>query len=355
LALLGTLACTSGAIAQSGDASKGQPDMEQILQSAPKGKLTVKAVLATGTPKPVPGAQAEIFLFHDDKPFKQLKVLLDEQGAAVVDNLPVVMGVRPLVRIQYAGLTYQESGPPMDASMREASIEVKVFDTTEQMPAWHIPMRHILATPSTSGVTVTELVVVDNPSDRTWLGKEADAKGNRPTVELTLPENAADVTLLSGFHGWCCTSYEGRDLHIKMPLMPGQAQFRFSYTVPFASGTGALVSVAAAAPVDHLMVVLPEDGTALEPRSPEGTEMHTSSAVEGNLKARILQCDEIQAGKSAGVLISGVIHTQGTAGSAAWLDATWVRWGAGMGAAAVVGAGLLAWRAKKGRSPQAAR
>jgi hypothetical protein len=188
LALAGWLTSGAAAVAQLNPGApqpQPQPDIEQILQSAPKGKLTVRAVLVSGgSTTPVPGAHAEVHLFHDNRPFRQLKVLLDEHGAAVLEDLPIVMGVVPLVRVEYKGLTYQEAGPQMDASNRESSIDVKVYDTTEQMPAWRIPMRHVIATPSPSGVAVTELVVIDNPSDKTWLGKEPDEKGNRPTVEL---------------------------------------------------------------------------------------------------------------------------------------------------------------------------
>src|SRR5262245_41712237 len=128
LALAGWLALSGAAVAQPAQ----QQDLEKILQGAPTGTLTVKAVLVNaGTSSSVPGAEAHVHLFHDGKAFKEYKVLLDEHGAAVLRELPVVMGVVPLVRVEYKGLTYQESGPALDASKREASIEVKVYDTTE--------------------------------------------------------------------------------------------------------------------------------------------------------------------------------------------------------------------------------
>jgi hypothetical protein len=323
-----------------------QPDIEQILQSAPKGKLTVRAVLVSGgSTTPVPGAHAEVHLFHDNRPFRQLKVLLDEHGAAVLEDLPIVMGVVPLVRVEYKGLTYQEAGPQMDASNRESSIDVKVYDTTEQMPAWRIPMRHVIATPSPSGVAVTELVVIDNPSDKTWLGKEPDEKGNRPTVELTLPENTKEVTLESGFHGWCCTSFEGRTLHIKMPMMPGQASFRFSYKVAATQGSS-LLSMVSPAPVDHMMFMLPDDATKISP-APDAADLKSSTSSEGGVRARIYQCDALTPGQPAGLLVSGlpVILNQSVAHTPvnAWIFI-------GVGSVLAAGAALLLWRSKKSAS-----
>jgi hypothetical protein len=326
-----------------GQSAQAQPDIEQILQSAPKGKLTIKAVLVSGgVSRPVPGLEAQVHLFHDNRPFKQLKVLLDEHGAAVLEDLPVVMGVVPLVRVEYKGLTYQEAGQPMDASNREDAVEVKVYETTEQMPAWHIPMRHIIATPSASGVSVTELIVVENPSDKTWLGKNPpDEKGNRPTVELTLPENAKDVTLESGFHGWCCTTYEGRELHIKMPMMPGQARFRFSYTVPSSQGAAQLI-VVAPVPVDHMMFLVPDDGTTIS-MAPNGAEMNASTGSDQGYIARLFQCETLHPGQSAGILVSGAPTDRSVSERPrAIASQTWIVGGAGC--VLVIGAGLLVWR-----------
>jgi hypothetical protein len=339
LALAGWLGLCGAAGAQ----PAGQPqDIEKILQGAPTGTLTVKAVLVNGgTSSPVPGAQARVDLFHDGKAFKEYKVLLDEHGTAVLSGLPVVMGVAPLAIVEYKGLTYTEGGPTMDAANREASVEVKVYDTTEEAPAWRIPMRHVMVTPSASGVAVTEMVVTENPTDKTWLGlNPPDEKGNRTTVNLTLPKGAADVTLESGFHGWCCTSFEGGELKIKMPMMPGQKGFKFSYTVARDGGAGTPLSVASAAPVEHLMFLLPEDGTSVSP-APDSAELKAESAVQGGMAVRMFQCDALRTGQAAGLLISGAPTAGPRAGdSRAWPAQTWI----GIGAGALVVGGLAVWR-----------
>jgi hypothetical protein len=320
-----------------------QQDIEKILQGAPTGTLTVRAVLVNGgATSPVPGAEAHVHLFHDGKAFKEYKVLLDEHGAAELRELPVVMGVVPLVRVEYKGLTYQETGPGLDASKHEASIEVKVYDTTDEAPAWRIPMRHIMATPSLAAVAVTEMVVTENPSDKTWLGQNPpDDKGNRPTVELTLPKDATDVTLEGGFHGWCCTSYEGGELKIKMPMMPGQARFKFSYSVP-RLGDGTALSVASGAPVEHLMFLLPDDGTSVSAAA-GSAELKATSAVQGGIAVRMFQCDALRTGQAAGILVSGPPTVGAKPGdSRAWPAQIWI----GVGAGTLAVGALAAWRLK---------
>src|SRR6185436_4394188 len=68
LALAGWLSLGGAAGAQ---LMQQQQDLEKILQGAPTGTLTVKAVLVSGgASSPVPGAEAHVHLFHDGRAFK---------------------------------------------------------------------------------------------------------------------------------------------------------------------------------------------------------------------------------------------------------------------------------------------
>jgi hypothetical protein len=340
LALAGWLFSSSPAAAQ----SLGQgPEIDKVLQSAPKGKLTIKAVLVSaGASSPVPGLEAQVILLHDDKPFKQLKVLLDEHGAGELGDLPVVMGVVPLVRLEYKGLSYVERATPMDASHPNSAVEVKVYESTTQTPAWHIPMRHVMAKSFGDSVAVSEMVIVENPSDKTWVGRDPpDDKGNRPVVELTLPPNAKDVNLDAGFHGWCCTSYADHQLTIKMPLMPGTAQFQFSYSVPASPG-GTPLTFAAPVKVDQMMFLVPEDGTKVSP-APDSPDLKTSVSDQEGQKVRAFQCDALRPGQAAGLLVSGAPKSP-TEVSQAWPAQTWIIGGAG---ALALGGVAILWRRKK--------
>lgn len=324
-----------------------QPGVETVMQSAPTGRLTVRAVLASeGKTTPVPGAEAHIHLFHNNKPFKEIKVLLDEQGSAVVADIPVVMGVVPLVRVQYQGLTYQETGRPLDAATRDGTIEVKVYESTEDTPAWRIPMRHLMIKPGDASATVTELVIVDNPSQKTWLGKDPDEKGNRATVDLCLPEGAREVTLESGFHGWCCTSLQGRVLRVRMPMMPGQARFRFSYSVP-AGGGAASIGVTSPVPVDHMMFLLPDDGSPVTPAA-DTAELSPSVSGNGPSRARIYSCNNLAPDRAVGLLVSAPPPTT-TAPASSTQITTWVVTGGVLTLGVVIG---LVVRGRRGRKPE---
>lgn len=302
LVISGVLALASVAGGQSAGAP-AQPggDPLDMLQSGPTGSLAVRGIQGTKDGPPVGEADVEIHLFHRDTFIRQIDARLDEHGVVVIQGLPVAIGIQPVVRIRYAGVVYQEVGPRMDPSSRDAAIDVTVYQTTDDQPEWRIPMRHLVTEPRADGVVVSETVVIDNPSDRSWLGGPPDSEGRRTAVSVLIPAGVRDVNLDSGFHGWCCTAHQERELAVQMPLMPGRTVLRFSYVVPVADGRAAL-SVAAPVPVDHMIIFVPEDGSTAEPLAVEaaGTEQM------GSTRVRLYQGQSIPGGQDGGVVLTGV-------------------------------------------------
>lgn len=300
LSLLATL--TTGAVAQSpGAGAQAGGDPLDMLQSGPTGSLAVRGIQGTKDGPAVGETDVEIHLFHRDTFIRQVDARLDEHGVVVVQGLPVAIGIQPVVRIKYDGVVYQEVGPRMDASNRDAAIDVTVYQTTDDQPDWRIPMRHLVTEPRADGVIVSETVVVENPSDRSWLGGPPGPEGRRTAVSVLIPAGVREVNLDSGFHGWCCTAHQERELAVQMPLMPGRTVLRFSYVVPVADGRAAL-SVAAPVPVDHMVIFVPEDGSTAEPLAVEaaGTEQM------GPARVRLYQGQSIPGGQDSGVVLTGV-------------------------------------------------
>ncbi|MCC6676427.1 MAG: hypothetical protein IT436_04725 [Phycisphaerales bacterium] len=239
-------------------------DVQHAIASGPTGSLAIRGVQGTKGGPEVGADEVEVVLFHQNQPFHQLKTALDEHGIVVVRDLPMAMAVRPVVRIKHGGVLYQEVGPPMGADKKDAAMEVTVYEVTDETPPWRVSMRHLAAERGPGGVVVSEMLVVDNPADRTWLGAAPDRQNRRATVKITLPKDAADIQLSAGFHGWCCTALEGGVLNIQMPLMPGRMSYRFAYRVPESAGRADL-RIAAPVPTDQVVFMLPADGSTAEP------------------------------------------------------------------------------------------
>lgn len=249
LSLVGVLIAGVSAVAQ--DPAGPAPE--------PMGSLAIRAIQGTAGAATPSAGRVEIHLFHQNQPVRMIEATLDEVGMAVVGEIPISLPVRPLVRIEHAGVIYQEAGPQLDVSSPSAAMEVTVYEVSEAEPAWRVASRQVIVTPGPGGVRVVESVFVDNPNDKTWLGGETAGSDKRTTVRLGLPASAGNVQLVHGFHGWCCTAFEEGTLAVQMPLMPGRAAYEFSYEVPAAVGEAA-IAVSSPAPTDELALIVPESG-----------------------------------------------------------------------------------------------
>jgi hypothetical protein len=205
--------------------------------------------------------------------------------------------------------------------------------------------RHLIVSREAAGTLVEETLIVENPADQTWLGGEPDAEARRTAVRVSLPEGASEIDLVAGFHGWCCTKHEGRDLAVQMPLMPGRSTFRYTYALPASEG-GLDLRFGAPAPTQSVAVFVPDDGSEAAPEALTlaGTE------VMGDTRMRIYQGKEISAGSQAGVVLAAMRARAAAPASPGGLGGSARTWAVvGGGALAALGIGAAVLRAKKPR------
>jgi hypothetical protein len=274
---------------------------ELAAYQGPKGKIAIRAVQGTKGGPAVGGEEAELILLQQNNPVKRYPIQLDEQGVAIVSDVPLALELRPMVRVKHGGVFYQQVGDMLEPTKPNVPMEVQVFEVTETPPSWKVALRQVLFARNATGADVAETVVIQNPGDATWLGGTPDAQGRRSTVTLTLPPGASDVQLEQGFHGWCCTAFNGSDLAVQMPLMPGAMTYQFAYTVPAKDGQIDL-RIVAPTTVDHAAIYVPEKDNKVQTTvlTPAGTEL-----VDGQ-SSRIYQADAIAAGTTMGVVLTGI-------------------------------------------------
>jgi hypothetical protein len=137
-------------------------------------------------------------------------------------------------------------------------IELRVHETTDEKPDYKIQMRHVYAIAREEGVRVMDVMVVQNPADRAWLGT-ADANGERSAVWVQLPAGAKDIEMEGGFHA-CCARVEDGKITSTAALVPGQTQFRVAYLLEPKDGKLEM-AIHTPAPVGGMMLMVPEDQT----------------------------------------------------------------------------------------------
>jgi len=317
-------------------AARGQP-------AEPTGTLTIRAIQGTEGGGGVASGKAQVHLFFRRQLVRTIEVTLDESGSAVVPDLPIAMGIDPVVQIEHAGVTYQETGPRMDPTAPTASMEVVVFDVTDEAPPWSVEMRRIDAAPERDGVRVGELLRVVNPDDATWLGGAVASTGKRTTVRVSLPVGASDVRLDHGFHGWCCTTYEGGELAVQMPLMPGETSYHYSYVVPIVDGR-ASIAFSAPVPTSTAEVFVAERGGAIAAHGL--ADLGAQDTPSGGV--RMFEGTDLERSAEVGIVLTGLSmaeqaaeRTDTSMGSAmAWI-------GIGAGALVIVVASVVLLRGPK--------
>jgi hypothetical protein len=308
-------------------------DLQHAMAVGPKGTIAIRGIQGTANGPAVAGDEVEIILVHRGQPVKQIKSKLDDNGMTMVGDIPVGVGVQPVVRIKHAGVLYQESGTMMDASTPRASMNITVYEVTDQMPVWKVLSRQVMAARLPMEMDIVEVVTVENMGDKTWLGGAANSEGRRDTVVLGVPEQAEKFNLESGFHGWCCTSFAANSLHVQMPLMPGKFTYRFSYTVPISEGKADL-RVSCAAVADQTVIAIPDDGADAQPFQVEAAG---SDTVQGT-RIRRFKAANLPAGSAVGLILTGLSAQAGAptpAGPADSIPAsgfsvTWIALGIGV-------------------------
>ena len=168
------------------------------------------------------------------------------------------------MKVTYKDVEYTATGVMMEGANAEQQLQLAVYETTEEAPAWNVQMQHVMLEPTVEGVRVSDMLSIENPTDRTWVGKvanPADKAAKRRTLAFALPQGAKDVQFGGGLHD-CCTTVQDGKVFDSMALIPGVSQYRISYTLPVSAGK-AEFAFATPAPVKHLMVFVPDDGSTL--------------------------------------------------------------------------------------------
>lgn len=278
--------------------------LRQRMAESAVGRLAIQAVQGTPEGPAIGSTSFEILLVHRGQVVHSQTGDLDEHGVAVVEGLPVAMEVTPVVQVAYDGVFYQNTGEPLSPQNAESKVEITVYETTDERPDWHIKMRHVRVQATDQGLLVSEMIMTENPGNRTWLGQPMDATpdAKRDAAQFMLPKGATDVQLQAGFHGWCCTRLDDAGtMSVQMPMMPGEAQYRFAYVLPVSSAQASLL-VSAPVETKHMIAFLQDDGAQIEA---DGLQDEGSQAM-GATNMRMFQAQAIPANQPTGLRFSGL-------------------------------------------------
>jgi len=226
------------------------------------GTLVIKATQGTAEGTAIGETAVKVELYSHAGPPQTIEGQLDPHGVLMIEDFKFQGVVQPVVSVQHAGVSYQAIGRTMNATQPDQIIKVTVYDTTDEAPAWSLRNRHVYMQIVNQTLQVQEVIIVENPGDRAWLGAPQSDAENAPraTIKLTLPAGAQNARVMRAPEN---TQIVGDQLVQRSSLVPGQTEMRIAYELPVEDHAVSFV-VAAPAPTRHLMVFLPEDNGRIE-------------------------------------------------------------------------------------------
>lgn len=277
-ALLG-LALAGPAVAQQGDPAQlpaGHPPMgagaadfdghgHDRAPDSVLGTLMIKAVQGTPGGENPANLDFKMHLVHSGRPLKHVTGKLDENGVAMVEDLPVGIGAQAEVELAFKGVPYRFVSDVMDPEQPDSILRATVYELADSEPPWKILVHHatVRPVPGKNVYLVQERLVLENPTDRVWVGP-ADSHGQRVVFTLPLSPGADEQT----------------SVEYASPLHPGRQQFPVNYTVPVRDNK-ATIRLTAVRATPAIAIIkedernATEEAIGLRPGDPMQTEQKT--------------------------------------------------------------------------------
>jgi hypothetical protein len=285
----------------------GHPSLDSLMSAVPTsqpavlGSLSVQLVSGSAGGAISGGEIVTAELYHNRTLVKRVEARTDAEGKVAFSELPVNPPVQALLSVKHGGVLQQVDTPELNPGQPSQSLQMKVFEATDEQPAWNIAMQHMIMqwAADGSGAQVIEMLSTSSPGDRVWLGSKVGDE--RVTLTVPLPPEAQDVKLGGSFDEDVSKIADGK-LITSSALFPGRSEFRITYTVPAKDGAITLPIVTPAA-VDNLIVFVPADGTQVTSSGP----LSGGDVVNmGESSNRMFRAQNLPGGATASISVKGI-------------------------------------------------
>lgn len=229
---------------------------------------TIEGTVVNGTVGggPVEGLEVRLSVFQEQRLSETLATATDAEGRFEFPNLQIGSQWVYRAEVPYQGVNYRSGLLTFEPGPSRLGVELVVYEPTTSDDKITVSRAHILITVSGSGLadtgcSVTELYVLSNSGDRTYIGKK-EVQGRRPTSLFMLPRSSRNLTLDDGALGGRFLSIEGGFADTE-PNWPGTTRVMYSYAVEGSDG-GCDLSREVLQPIADLNVLVTDAGLQVE-------------------------------------------------------------------------------------------
>jgi hypothetical protein len=174
-----------------------------LAQPAPSGEGSIGGIVLNGSDgrSPVAGAEVVLRVNVDGQFMTAAETVTGADGRFDFAPLPLRSDLEYLPGANRGGIHYPGERIRLGPGRPRASVELVVYDTVAE-PSPLVARRHeILVRPAPGALEVTETILVDNPTARSYVGRPASEGGEPVTLELAIPSDFERVTFDREFFG----------------------------------------------------------------------------------------------------------------------------------------------------------
>jgi hypothetical protein len=195
------------------------------------GSISGVVVNASRELAPVGGAEVVLRVELEGQFVIAAEGIADEQGRFVFDNIPADAEYIYLPGANRGGVHYPASRVRLSAQRPHARVKLAIHDTVSDPNPLVLRRHDITIHPETDALRVTEKLLIENPSSKTYVGHPAGGGGRATTLRLSIPTDFRRTTFQKEFYGRQFTLFDSR-LVTDIPWTPGQRELAFTYVLP---------------------------------------------------------------------------------------------------------------------------
>lgn len=201
------------------------------------GTLQGRVINGTTGGRPVPGLEVTLNIYKADSSEGASAAQTDAEGSFRFTGLSTTEGNVYQVAVDYQRATYRSEALSFAAGQDTLTTEITVYEATESDVALSIERAHLVIEFATDGIAVTEMLVVRNDGDGTYVGLGPEvAPGKTATLRFPLPPGA-ELMKVGESLMQCCVMPTEEGFVDTMPVLPGVRTVLYVYTLPYRGRT----------------------------------------------------------------------------------------------------------------------
>ncbi len=189
------------------------------------------AVLNAADKQPVAGAEVVLRVKLEDSFVPLAETRTDARGRFAFDRLFVGPHYEYLPGANRDGVHYPGPLVRLSAARPTSTVVLEVCDAVSGPNPLVIRRQDILVRTEAGAVSVTESLVIDNPTSTCYVGAPTPEGGDPVTLELAIPPDFERVTFHKEFFGRRFAVGRGK-LTTGIPWTPGKREVTFTYVLP---------------------------------------------------------------------------------------------------------------------------